>query len=594
MRIPRPTSVRAASGVSTRLAPSLFAVLILARLLTLGGGSIAVSVWTPVAYLWQDLLAALIFAFLESFVLPRRAGWLLYSTLVSYVALNVPITLVLSSPLTPAMIRAAGGPLLDSIRHHLTLANLGALALVASAGVLFPLLLTRMQFQLRKGLAVASLALVAVGPFATGKVETVGLHRNAFGALMPVGAVYDRIAADTRHASDTFRHDGWRVSPFESARSVPEIAQYRGAAAGRNVVVVILESTAAGYLRPYGAQEDPMPNLTGLASRSIVFEDAYAVYPESIKGLFSVLCSRYPAFATPAEAYSQVPCASLAQLLTDAGYATALFHSGRFMYLGMEQVLAGRGFGRLEDAGDIGGVVNSSFGVDEPSTVQRILEWVDSAPKDKPFFIKYLPVAGHHPYASPQPGPFAADTETGRYLNALHYADDALGQLLRGFRDRGLEDKTAFVIFGDHGEAFGQHGLNFGHSLFIYDENVRVPYVIAAPGLIRAPVRVTATASLIDTAPTILDLLGIPLHPEFQGNSLLAGPPGMALFFTDYSLPWLGLRDDCWKYIYEMDSRRSKLFDVCRDPGELDDKSAREGERVQVYRSRLLRWIGVF
>ena len=75
------------------------------------------------------------------------------------------------------------------------------------------------------------------------------------------------------------------------------------------------------------------------------------------------------------------------------------------MYLGMEGIVKGRGFETLEDAGAIGGRVNSSFGVDEPAAVERILGWIDSLPKGQPFFITYLPVAGHHPYATPEPGP---------------------------------------------------------------------------------------------------------------------------------------------------------------------------------------------
>src|SRR5262249_44183877 len=151
-------------------------------------------------------------------------------------------------------------------------------------------------------------------------------------------------------------------------------------------------------------------------------------------------------------------------------------------------------------------------------------------------------------------------------------------------RERNLEDKTLFVIYGDHGEAFGQHDGNIGHSLFIYDENVRVPFVIAAPGLIQEEVRVRRTASLIDTAPTILDLLGRAVSPESEGLSLLNPSNNMALFFTDYSLGFLGLYDSCWKYIYEIESDRSKLFDVCRDTAETADLSAQQNLRVGAYR----------
>lgn len=567
-------------------AASLFAVLVLARLLTLAGSPVPLSVWTPIAYLWQDLLVALIFAALDALTGRRRAGWIAYAVLVAYIAVNVPITLVLSSPLTATMMRAAGGPLRDSIQHHLTFTNLSALVLIATAGFLLPLLFMRMKLRVPKSVVLVAILIVIAGPSAVARVETVGLHRNALGALWPVGG------APRAPLEKQLAHREWRTSPFDSGAAAEELSQYRGSAAGRNVVLVILESTAAGYLRPYGAAEDPMPNLTKLASKSIVFENAYAVYPESIKGLFSTLCSRYPAFDTSAEAHIEMPCPSVAQLAADAGYRTALFHSGRFMYLGMQAMIEGRGFGRLEDAGHIGGIVNSSFGVDEPSTVRRILSWVDSLSQDEPFFVTYLPIAGHHPYATPEPGPFPEGTELGRYRNALHYGDAALGQLVQGFRERGLEEQTLFVVFGDHGEAFGQHPLNFGHTLFIYDENVRVPYLIAAPGLIAEQIRVRRTASLIDTAPTLLDFLGLPLSSDFQGSSLLAGSPGMALFFTDYSLGWLGLRDSCWKYIYEMGSHRSKLFDVCEDPSELDDRSLAQSERVQIYRSNLEGWIG--
>ena len=88
-----------------------------------------------------------------------------------------------------------------------------------------------------------------------------------------------------------------------------------------------------------------------------------------------------------------------------------MFHSGRFRYLGMEAIINGRGYQTLEDAGDIGGNHNSSFGVDEPATVARMLAWIDGLPRGQRFFLTYLPIAGHHPYATPEHGPFAGTAE---------------------------------------------------------------------------------------------------------------------------------------------------------------------------------------
>jgi arylsulfatase A-like enzyme len=259
------------------------------------------------------------------------------------------------------------------------------------------------------------------------------------------------------------------------------------------------------------------------------------------------------------------------------------------MYLGMESVVGNRGFYVCEDAGDNGGQHESSFGVDEASTVGRALDWIDTIQGSR-FFLTYLPIAGHHPYETPRAGPFAQDGETGRYLNALNYADESMAALIDGIRARGLEQQTLFVILGDHGEAFGQHEGNYGHSLFLYEENIRVPFLIYAPGLIGEKICVESPVSLIDAAPTTLALLGSKLPEDYQGVSLLEALPGSALFYTDYSLSLMGLRDGSWKYIFDLSSGRSKLFDLRSDPAETRDVSLLHPDQINAYRGRVLGW----
>jgi phosphoglycerol transferase MdoB-like AlkP superfamily enzyme len=577
---------------------ALLVVLILAKLAMLAGRPIQISVWSLFAYFWQDLLVALAFASLDLLLGRVRGGrvpgWTLYVASVVYVAINVPVARVLSSPLTWPMLGATRGTLSDSIKHHATADNLLLMFVIAACGIALPLFLRRAEqlFECRRrqplvtaGVILAVLILAALGPLATAHVDTAGMGRNAITALATTAL--PRITA--RAAGDQSA-GGWRESPLNASLPLEDLTRLRGAASGRNVVLIVLESAGAQYLRAYGAAADPMPNLSKLAESSLVFENAYSVYPESIKGFFAVLSSRYPAMDTNAESYSRITTPSIAAVLKQRGYRTALFHSGRFMYLGMEAVVENRGYEVLEDAGAIGGNSESSFGVDEQATVRRALAWVDSVETGGPFFLTYLPIAGHHPYETPEPGPFPERSESDRYLNALHYADASLGALITGLRERGLEDRTLFVIFGDHGEAFGQHEGNYGHSLFLYDENLHVPYLIAAPGLIKERVRVARPISLIDTAPTILDLLGSGPATGHQGRTALDGKPTMSLFYTDYSLSLMGLRDGCWKFIYELESGRSKLFDLCGDAAESKDLSSLELERVKAYRLRLCEW----
>jgi glucan phosphoethanolaminetransferase (alkaline phosphatase superfamily) len=563
-------------------AVSLLAVFIVAKICVLAGRALPLSAWTPIAYVWQDLLVASLFALVDWWLRRPLAGWAAYGLVVLYTALNVPVARTLSTPLTWPLLRAAGGPLKDSIISYATWANVALLLLILAAASILPFAVRRLP---RRHLAVTAALLVPLviiaGPVATARVDTCGLHRNVLSILLTT--------ALPRIGAQSFSGDE-RSSPF-GGELREDLSYYQGSAAGRNVVHVVLESTAARYLRPYGAAEDPMPHLTGLTAQSILFENAYAVYPESIKGFFSVLCSTYPAFDTSPEIYARVRPPSLAGVLAAAGYHTALFHSGRFEYLGMEAIVRNRGYHTLEDAGDIGGDHHSSFGVDdERITVRRLLAWIDSLPKGERFFVTYLPIAGHHPYSSPDAGPFSNGEAIGRYRNALHHADAAIACLLEGLERRGLSRKTLIIIHGDHGEAFGQHDGNFAHTLFIYEENIHVPLLIAFPGLVQQPVRIRRVASLIDIAPTILDLLGLPIPDVYQGKSLLDARPCMALFFTDYSLGLLGLRDGDWKFIYELDSGRSKLYDLNNDPDEARDRSAQEPERITAYRKHLTDW----
>jgi arylsulfatase A-like enzyme len=256
----------------------------------------------------------------------------------------------------------------------------------------------------------------------------------------------------------------------------------------------------------------------------------------------------------------------------------------------MQPVIDAHRFDAAFDAGAISGRAQSSFGVDEPAVIETMFSWIDRGPTDRPFFAVYLPVAGHHPYLS-SGGPFPGETDLGAYKNAIHAGDQALGALIDGLKRRGLFEQTLIVVYGDHGEAFDQHPGNRAHSLYIYDENVRVPLIIRVPGAPAVAVRrVPQVASVIDIGPTIVDLLGLAGEPSQQGSSLLRSGERMALFHADYASGWIGLRDGCWKYLYEIEARRGQLYDVCTDPDETRDLASAHRARAETYRDHVLAW----
>ena len=99
-------------------AASLLLVCVVAKAIVLAGHHVALSWWSPIAYVWQDAAVVLVFAAAEWWLGPReRAVWAIYAALALYVALNIPVVRVLSTPLTWFMWRAARGPLADSIGH---------------------------------------------------------------------------------------------------------------------------------------------------------------------------------------------------------------------------------------------------------------------------------------------------------------------------------------------------------------------------------------------------------------------------------------------------------------------------------------------
>lgn len=607
----RAEALRPAAGDALRRAACLAAVMLSAKgvlvaLRAADGATVgAWSGWTPLAYGYQDMLVAALFGLAAFSLLAATspagrarhavgAGlWLGYAVLGAVVAVNVPIARLLGTPATMPLLAGASGELADSIRPYVTPANVLSALLVLAAAAAVPVLARRSgpaPGRLRPAvLGAGALALVLVlglGPSAEARANSIGLHRNAVLALLTTGlAELAEPPAGAAAAPPA-------ALPVEG--EAIDLRHLSGVAAGRSVVWIMLESTGARYLAPYGAAADPMPNVTALAASGLVFDHAYTVYPESIKALFAALCASEPAAFTAASRYREGvrPCASLATVLSGAGYRTALFHSGRFVYLGMADVLAGRGFQELYDAGDVGGQFASSFGVDEPATVRRMLQVVDSARPGEPFFLMYLPIAGHHPYESPGDGPRPFGEADGfhRYLSDLAMGDAALGTLIQGLRERGLDDRILWVISGDHGQAFFQHEGNFAHSLYIYEENVQIPLILAIPGALDAPIHVPQLASTIDVAPTVLDLLGMARPASSQGRSLLAPKPGIARFFTDHTLWQVGLRQGRWKLIHEMGTGRTMLFDLSSDPNERLNLAAAEPQRTARYREHLRQW----
>jgi hypothetical protein len=104
------------------------------------------------------------------------------------------------------------------------------------------------------------------------------------------------------------------------------------------------------------------------------------------------------------------------------------------------------------------------------------------------------------------------------YDRAVRYQDAALGELLEAYRR--LRRDLILVLVSDHGEGFGEYGLEVGHGYSVRQNQLHVPIVFHAPRWLPRG-RVVDPASLVDIAPTLLDLFSLPPLPGVQGRSLL-------------------------------------------------------------------------
>ena len=150
------------------------------------------------------------------------------------------------------------------------------------------------------------------------------------------------------------------------------------------------------------------------------------------------------------------------------------------------------------------------------SLTDRALSLLDGRDEARPFFLWLHYMEPHAPYEAH--GDVAANAPAEvRYDSELRHVDGEIGRLLDGMQQRGLLAQSIIALHADHGEEFGDHGGAF-HGTTVYEEIIRVPFVLHVPA-VKARSE-PGPVSLIDLAPTVLDLLGVASSTPMVGRSL--------------------------------------------------------------------------
>src|ERR671916_162179 len=352
----------------------------------------------------------------------------------------------------------------------------------------------------------------------------------------------------------------------------------------RNVVLVHLESTRARSVTPYSENLNTTPFLNELAKSGLLVERAYVgSIPRSLMSNISVNCGIQPPPRQDVYEPGSTPVPCLADLLGEQGYGTVLFSSNADAYgnsattnWGYEKVSAPPDPAVPAQYWDMNMDTEkykntSHYGYEEDIMLQPSEGWLKER-EGEPFVAEYLTNTGHDEYRclNTRYGSenFSEDDLLNHYLNCLRLQDIFLQNLFQQYQDLGLYDKTIFVLFGDHGEGFGEHG-RFMHGDTIWEEGLKIPLIIHAPGWFEDGERVEGLSNYTDVLPTVLEMLGYEVKDgQYPGYSLLHEPPeNRTLMFSCIShRECMASINGDEKYIYHYDNQPEEVFNLSEDP----------------------------
>lgn len=338
----------------------------------------------------------------------------------------------------------------------------------------------------------------------------------------------------------------------------------------RNVILITIDSLRADHVSCLGYSKKTTLNIDMIAKEGCLFSQAIANAPSTAYSFRSILCSLYPlmymdGFSLPTHV------TTIAELLKNKGYVTFAFHSNPYLskYYGWD-----RGFDVFEDflrsessKGKMKNKVKDVFRNKEfvrmiyalllmiskkGRTSLRIADEINKKAlfqlqeQSNNFFLWLHYMDTHTPYTLPQRHlsncaistywkyikifqklPHSEEIPEDdlqrvieMYDEAIGCVDHALGPFFEKLKEIGIYHNTFVIITADRGDEFGDHsGGEIGHPPILYDELLHVPLIIKGPN-IPENVVIEEQVSLLDIAPTIIDLLNIKEIKQFRGKSL--------------------------------------------------------------------------
>ena len=406
--------------------------------------------------------------------------------------------------------------------------------------------------------------------FVVGEHAPLASRALALATLVAPVAPEDTVECDALGPAERAAHVTCASSSAEQTGRTLDLRQ-------RDFLLISVDALRADHLGSYGYARPTTPHIDALAKDAVVFEHAYAPTPHTSYSITSLMTGKYmrPLLLQGIAQDSD----TWAGLFRTYGYRTAAFYPPAVFFIDPDR------FQGFRDT-FLGFEYRWVEFTEGPRRVQQLEAYLQTAPDDKRLFTWVHLFAPHEPYENHPEFAFG-ERDLDRYDSEVRFADETVGELVKAFRAR--RPNSVVILTADHGEEFGEHGGHY-HGTSVYEEQVRVPLIISAPGSLGGR-RIAEPVQSIDLLPTLLTALDIPKPPRLRGRDLgplLAGKraegPGLVLAETDEQtlLGQGALRLVCARKL-----GACKLFDLSRDPREERDISAESAKEFAELRAQL-------
>jgi choline-sulfatase len=374
---------------------------------------------------------------------------------------------------------------------------------------------------------------------------------------------------------------------FEPLKERP-VTRPAGLAEHENVVMIIIDALRPDHLSLAGYARPTSPNLDRFRRTATWFENAYTAAPSTRFSLSAIFTGReveqIPQRRGPGMDFELLPgVPTLAARLGDVGYDRMGF---TISYAVQHIKGLGAGFARWETPWPVG-AWEANYPVTATKTTSAAIDWLSKTPETdgKPYLLFLHYRCTHDPYAKNARWHYG-DAPIDDYDSAINYCDDEIGRFLAALDARKDHEKTAVILFSDHGELFGEHGFT-NHGNTISQPDVRSLLMVRVPGLTQVPT-VKTPVSLVDIEPTVLMLADAPpdtgthawnLLPLLTEGDRVGNPRRPIFLYTDITNGIVrhqarGVILGRYKLTRDLSTGRPELYDVVGDPDEKTDVGA--------------------